>query len=496
MAWERSSAAAWRTRQYGHLPVVEQIPVTLDAGERREIARLAGRIRRRAPRLAADDEYGPAVRVGLGRGPGFFLHDTAGVQRVLDAELSALEYRPLALAGAGDCLAICGNRVPAYEDYCRDVLGLGDVEVLRARSSAPGAPLATRCRTDPEVLGRLAAIARLHGGMTVHPYISSGPVWQLAAAIAERAGAPIHVAAPLPRLARCVNDKLWFAKRTAELLGERSLPPGAKARDLPSLARHVAALGREHAEIVIKLPSAAGSRGNVVIASEQVRGRSDEALRHFLDDLLAGLGWRRAFPLLVSAWESPVVMSPSVQLWIPPAEDGPPIVEGIFEQRTTGVAGTFIGAIPASLPRHVEARIAGEAVILGTYFQELRYFGRCSFDAILVGHDVATAALHWVECNGRWGGTSTPMTLVNRLVGDWTTAPFETVAPDWPLRISFTEALDRTADRLFRPGDRAGIVFVSPGDVVAGTGLQFVAVAETLEAACAGAYRANEALRS
>lgn len=495
MTLERS-AAEGRTREYGHLPVIEQVPVAIGADEHREIARLAARIRRWIPTLVEDDEYGPEVRVGVGAGPSLFIHDTAGIQRVREPSRSGFEYRPLPLAGAGDCLAISVDRVPEYEEYCRDLLDLGDVEVLRARPSDRGAPLATLCRSDPAVVERLATIARAHGGMNVQPYISSGPVWRLAAEIAGRARSPVHVAAPLPRLARCVNDKLWFAKRTGELLGERSLPRGMKARDPESLARYVAVLREECDEIVIKLPSAAGSMGNTILECERLRGLSHEALRQILDEFLDQLGWGRPFPLLVSTWESPVAMSPSVQLWIPHPSDGLPIVEGIFEQRTTGFVGMFTGAIPAVLPEPVKARIAGEAVILGSLFQVLGYFGRCSFDSILVGHDVSTAELHWVECNGRWGGTSTPMTMVNRLTGDWTGSPFETVCPDWPQRITFAEALDRTADRLFRPGSRAGIAFVSPGDLVAGTGLQYVAIGETLEAACREANRVNEILRS
>src|SRR5947209_13015601 len=43
-----------------------------------------------------------------------------------------------------------------------------------------------------------------------------------------------------------------------------------------------------------------------------------------------GRGW--AFPLVAGAWDDPVVDSPSVQLWVPPAGDGLPVVEGVFSQ--------------------------------------------------------------------------------------------------------------------------------------------------------------------
>src|SRR5690606_17302709 len=113
---------------------------------------------------------------------------------------------------------------------------------------------------------------------------------------------------------------------------------------------------------------------------------------------------------------------PSVQLWIPPrpaAEEGAPadpVVEGVFTQ-LLGSAGEFMGGAPSRLPAAVQARLAQEAVYLGGLLQALGYVGRCSLDAILVGDDPHGATPHWIECNGRWGGMSIPMTLANRLVG-------------------------------------------------------------------------------
>src|SRR5947209_3300769 len=135
-----------------------------------------------------------------------------------------------------------------------------------------------------------------------------------------------------------------------------------------------------------------------------------------------GRGW--AFPLVAGAWDDPVVDSPSVQLWVPPAGEGLPVVEGVFSQVLKGARGTFVGAAPTWLPPEWQARLAGEAVRLAMLFQALGYVGRCSFDAVLAGHDLASAAVHWVDANGRWGGVSIALTAANRLVGDWQRRPF------------------------------------------------------------------------
>ncbi len=118
---------------------------------------------------------------------------------------------------------------------------------------------------------------------------------------------------------------------------------------------------------------------------------------------------------------------PSVHLWVPTTSQGLPIVEGIFDQVTVGETAVFSGAEPSRVPARWQQRLAQEAAWLGLLFQRLGYYGRCSFDSILVGRNYERATLHWVECNGRWGGVSIPMTLANRLLGDWRTA--------WPVII-------------------------------------------------------------
>lgn len=57
-------------------------------------------------------------------------------------------------------------------------------------------------------------------------------------------------------------------------------------------------------------------------------------------------------------------------------------------------------------------------MLVGRVLQKLGYVGRCSFDLLLCGPSVEEGAIKFVECNGRWGGASTPMTLLNRIFGD------------------------------------------------------------------------------
>jgi hypothetical protein len=88
------------------------------------------------------------------------------------------------------------------------------------------------------------------------------------------------------------------------------------------------------------------------------------------------------------------------------------------------------------------------------------------------------------------------MTTVNRLTGDWARAPFAIVHPDWELRLGFDEVLDRVGDRIFRPGDARGVVFISPGNPAAGTGIEFVAIDRDVKTARREAARVSEVLRA
>ena len=183
-----------------------------------------------------------------------------------------------------------------------------------------------------------------------------------------------------------------------------------------------------------------------------------------------------SLPLLVGVWELPLVASPSVQLWIPHRTIGAPIVEGIFEQIVE--EGQFVGASSSTLPAALRQRIAEEAVYIACLFQELGYFGRCSLDTVLLD----SGALLWIECNGRWGGVSVPMTLINRLVGDWQSRSF-VIVHRFGLRLrarSFAEVMAQLRDRLFRSGGPPkGIVLLTPDAIEEGSGLHFLVLGDT-----------------
>jgi hypothetical protein len=144
----------------------------------------------------------------------------------------------------------------------------------------------------------------------------------------------------------------------------------------------------------------------------------------------------------------------------------------------------FIGARSSGLPGEWQERLAAEAGQLALLLQKLSYFGPCSFDAILVGKEIENAELHWVECNGRWGGVSIPLALAHRLTRQWPSPPFfsiHRVRVDDPPP-NFSMFLDSVRDKLFRAsaGYRDGVVFVSAGNSM--EGLHFMVLTDSTAA--------------
>lgn len=502
----------WRVRP--SLPIVEQVPVDIAPHEQRRIAVLADTLRRHDPALAGDfaaagvaaeaDGGRGRVRQGAGDGPALIFEDHGEIPLFTTAAPSPLEYRSLLLAGEGDVFALAGQRIVDFETYARDDLRLGDVDVMSRPEGTTG-PLPETLLDDPASMARLVRRARDHGGLTVVPYLSTAAAWRLAAAIAEQAGVPVDVLAPPPVLAARVNDKSWFSRRVAEVLGPEGIPETGWALDPFELTNALQILAKRHRRLVVKMPDSAGGVGNVVLGASDVEGLDHHSLlAHVWQQTgRAGRGW--GFPLLVGAWDDPVVDSPSVQLWVPRSGDGPPVVEGIFSQVLKGARGTFVGAAPTWLPTAWQQRLADEAVRLALLFQALGYFGRCSFDAVLAGDALETAQAHWVDANGRWGGVSIALTAANRLAGDWQRRPFVIVQRSrlrMPPR-TLPTILEDLGPAAFRPTEgRTGAVVLAPCRLIEGTGMNLMVLAtdtataeadaESVKATLLGAVEGDE----
>ncbi|MFA5503801.1 MAG: hypothetical protein WC423_00140 [Vulcanimicrobiota bacterium] len=391
------------------------------------------------------------------------------------------DYRFLHLAEDGDTIVTGSAPCPDFERYVETVLNLEKLEVELPCRGEPFEPLAHRVMKDDHLMELLARKARSAGGFRIRPYMGCEPVWDLARSLHHRSRVQVTVEAPPPRLCERVNDKTWFAVSTPRVLdNEDSVPRSYQAHSVPALATKVKALTHENGTVCIKLRNSAGSFGNVLIRKPDVEPLEGRELCAYLLAQLERARWTEPFPVQVESWSEKVHSSPSVQLWIPLRGRGLPIVEGLFEQVLTGELGRFAGArslSDGSVPTDV---LVHEATLLAVFYQLLGYYGRCSLDAIVEKTRSGKTRVRWIECNGRWGGTSIPMTLLKRLGVDCNRQSVAIVHDHQEMSgLPFGRVLESLRPILFKQG--TGIVWLSPTRLEAGEGFDYVAVGRDLD---------------
>ncbi len=476
-----------RSSGAGTLPVAPVRRVSLSDADRANAVALAARLRQEDRHLSSTAFFGPGVQSGFGPTPAILIGDKSEIPLLPPAGQDALEYRIALLARKDDVIVLATERNPSFEAYLARLLGMEGINVLTARQTAPGPPQPTaqRCIEDPRLLNRLIEHVRAGHGANLLPYISTGRIWALAKQLHEHTGEPVSVAASPPNLAARVNDKLWFGDIAVRLLGETAVPAKVSAFGPAALTGHVRRLAAKREKLVIKVPDSAGSAGNYPVSAARIRNMSVRDLHGYLQSLVSEQGRPIPYPLMVEVWDCDVLASPSVQVWIPHPDEGDPAIDGVYDQILTGDEARFVGAMPASLPQIWDEWLCAGAMRLSLFLQHLGYFGRCSFDAVITGRADAPE-IHWIECNGRWGGVSLPLTFMNRMF-DPDAMPAHLIVQRSELNFTglpFQAVLELLSAHLYWPGSEPeGVAFIAPGGFESGTAVHLIAFDRTIEEA-------------
>lgn len=407
------------------IPIVPYLEPEVTPSQRRRAEALARTLLEEHPTLALPPVYRPFVPATLEEAPSLHIDDQSALASPLRQDTSSyLQDRARVRAHGGDYIVTSLVPDPMFESYCREWLGLGEVFWLVATAEGDPRRVASHAMRDRAVRQELVRAFRQEKLLYVHPYMGHDDVWELALALHRTARRPVKVLAPPPALTAFVNDKVRFSELVIRLFGDRLIPETHAVSSLSHLCQRARELADRHGTLVVKLPDSAGGTGNLVLEAADCAGRPLPEIHEKLKPLMESLAWQGEKHLLVGAWTEGVLQAPSVQLWIPPETDGDPIVEGLFEQRIESATTRFVGSRRAELPRALSLEIALRSVLLALVLQRMGYVGRCSFDLVLVGRGVESCRIEFIEANGRWGGTSTPMTLVNRLAGRWWQWPY------------------------------------------------------------------------
>ena len=379
-----------------------------------ERARQAGRS------LAADMDLARQVepfdgrrwREGVAPHPTLHLDDVSGIPFVSDvAGVEEYQHRGRLRAGDHDVYVTVTREPEGYESYCRNVLAMGAPEHLVADPVGPPIRVARAC-TRGRTYARLVELTRDRGGMAIHPYMGIEDVWALASRLAVDGHGDVRVLGPPPPVTWVANDKAVFDELVTRVLGRQALVETRVGRDPSTISADLSAMAQHHRKVGLKRTRCASAMGNAVFTSDEVR--PPPSARRAVEDFLERTEWPKGEEVLIVAWlESDV--SPSTQLWIPPRGTGEPRLDGIYEQILSGEERVFVGSRPSSQPHDVNRTLAKDAIQVATALQEMGYVGRCSFDHLLIGNPHDDFDVVFTECNGRWGGTSTPMSLLDRL---------------------------------------------------------------------------------
>ena len=483
------------------VPILEQSRPDPPSHWLRAAGWLARKLSVERPDLALPDQFGDLSVRQIEEGPSLLIDDLSETPRMNHGrDTRFYQDRARLRAGDGDLVASCGDEVGGLEAYCRDYLGLGSPEWLRPPPPRLPMRLADACWEAPEIRERLIGKLQRDEFRYVHPHMGTLSVWELAYLLRCETNRPLGVIAPPPGLTHWVNDKVEFTNTVIRLFGAGCAPKSESASNFAYMAKRVSDLASQFEVIGLKLPGSAGGEGNLVLNTEQFRGYTLGRVRQVLKNSLRKLVWDGVSPVLIDRWETDVICSPSAQIWVPPNPEQFPVFEGLFVQRVESPSGSFVGNTAACFEARLHQEIVDRCWVLARLYQMLGYVGRCSFDMILVGESLNNCHVEFIECNGRWGGTSLPMTLMNRIFGNWFEHPFSVQVVhhvEGLDTVSFEALLELFQYELFdiRTG-RGSIIFLNPGRLKYQAGITVLALNDCWEKASKLAEDVSTRLRA
>lgn len=323
------------------------------------------------------------------------------------------QHRARVRAFTGDVFAAVTPISPGYEPYCREVLDLGKPALVQPDPVDQPTAVARACRHGA-AWSELVAWAGAAGRVVVHPYMAIEDVWELAAALAAESNADVKVLGPTPGALWTANDKSSLSAIAEATVGPGWIMRTERSRSVDGLAGALRSIAGHSKFVGLKRTRCASAMGNIVWPSSTIHAADDGALAALIGDFLTHTQWDATEDVLAVEWGDTDI-SPSTQMWIPPLGHGDPVLEGIYEQLLEGPEKVFLGSRPSRLGEAVHRDLARASMLVSAAFQAMGYVGRCSFDFIVLGDPFGEFDVRFTECNGRWGGTSTPMFLVDRI---------------------------------------------------------------------------------
>ena len=414
------------------------------------------------------------------RWPVLHLDDVSGIPFLDGIDgVDQYQHRARLRCGDGDLFATVTEPAAGYEEYCRDQLLLGSPRHIFA--FPPDGPLkvSSGCWAAP-AFSTLVDCARSGQGLLIEPYMGIEDSWELAARIHREAKVPVQVIAPPPVVTWIANDKAHFSELVAAVLGEDALVLTRTATDVPTLTKHLRQMFSGVKRVAIKRTRCASAMGNRLLLVEPLQHLDEAALQKVVEESLLSMDWPAGEEVLACVWEE-TDLSPSTQWWIPPKGSELPRLDGVYEQILAGEEKLFVGSHPSTLPDEINQGLERQSFAIAFALQQLGYVGRCSFDHLVVGDLERDPQLKITECNGRWGGTSTPMHLVDRVIpGQRPAYRAQDFVHQDLVGVPFTEICQRIGSHLFDAGSGDGqFLLYNVGPLIGSGKFDVIAIASS-----------------
>lgn len=477
----------WTSKQFvtgsPMLPIIESFPMSLTDHSDRMVRTYAKRLLSQ-PSFQGDASLLEFLPKTIVDGKSLVIDDFSDVARY-HCGINYLEQRARLRAEEGDVVVTASLPDDVFDRFVGIDLGLGEVDWLSPISSVSSSRLALSCWHDRQLRRKLVQKIRLDGLRYVHPHMGNQDVWRLAQLLSSSAHRKVEVIGPPPAVGSWVNNKVEFSRTVSDLLGSRWVPESADAYGYSMLCERVLELSRTHRYLGLKVPYGCGGKGNIFLDTEPLQDMSLRQIDMHLRMLIPESFWPDDVPMLIDAWETSVLESASIQTWIPPIADGPPVIEGIFSQMIQGAQGQFVGCVPLQLPDDLESQLIEATSVLTQLYQYMNYVGRCSFDFLVLGDNLNEARIEFIECNGRWGGTSVPMTTVNRMFPNRSPRPFAAISTDdvFPVSLELSHVVRSMNDVIYQSHDSTGqrwLIPFNPNRIQALGGLNWIVLGDDL----------------
>ncbi len=412
-----------------------------------------------------------------------FLNDIAGVEEY--------QHRARIRCTSPACFVTATPSDPVYDAYWTRWLGLTNDPRVAVEPPADQRLGISRGCLNPPARERLVSLIDKHDRVAIHPYMSIEPCWELARTLRHAASSvtSVQVVGPPPPVTWVANDKATFNEVVTAVLGPGWIPETRTADDADGLSTHLMALSSVWPAVGLKRTRCASAMGNQVFDSATLRARPAEDVKRLVRQFLTRTEWTQGETVLAVAWET-ATASPSTQFWID-RDAGGPTCHGVYEQILAGDRKVFVGSRTSTLPAEVDLTLTRAGYWVSLALQEIGYFGRCSFDYLVIGDPQGDYQVRFTECNGRWGGTSLPMALVERIAPHYRPAPgrFEPyraqdVTYAGLVGARFKDVLELVQDEAYDPSTRKGrFIFYNVGPISRFGKFDVIALGETPERA-------------